>query len=86
MARLRARLLFPGTWTQEYAGLYKVLHESTLNRRMQLIFKEALSVRATAAVQACMDAGPAPADRVDRFLRKLVMSQDIGDGSASGHR
>ncbi|MFG1905855.1 TetR family transcriptional regulator [Kribbella sp. NPDC048928] len=60
--RLRARLLFLGSWTREYAGLYKVLHESTLNRRMHLIFKEELSVRAIAAVQACMDAGLAPAD------------------------
>lgn len=60
--RLRARLLFLGSWTHDYAGLYKVLHESTLNRRMHLIFKEELSVRAIAAVQACMDAGLAPAD------------------------
>ncbi|WP_328997591.1 TetR family transcriptional regulator [Kribbella sp. NBC_00709] len=60
--RLRARLLFLGTWVREYSGLYKVLHESTLNRRMHLVFKEELSVRATAAVQACMDAGLAPAD------------------------
>jgi AcrR family transcriptional regulator len=60
--RLRARLLFLGTWVREYSGLYKVLHESTLNRRMHLVFKEELSTRATAAVQACMDAGLAPAD------------------------
>ena len=60
--RLRARLLFLGTWVQEYAGLYKVLHESTLNRRMHLVSKEQLAIRATAAVQACMDAGLAPAD------------------------
>ncbi|GAA1116316.1 TetR/AcrR family transcriptional regulator [Kribbella jejuensis] len=60
--RLRARLLFLGSWTRDYAGLYKVLHESTLNRRMELVFKEELSVRAIAAVQACMDAGLAPAD------------------------
>ncbi|MGW7680416.1 TetR family transcriptional regulator [Kribbella sp. NPDC054772] len=60
--RLRARLLFLGRWVRDYAGLYKVLHESTLNRRMHLVFKEELSARATAAVQACMDAGLAPAD------------------------
>ncbi|MEV0793889.1 TetR/AcrR family transcriptional regulator [Kribbella sp. NPDC050459] len=60
--RLRARLLFLGAWTRDYAGLYKVLHESTLNRRMHLVFKEELAVRAKAAVQACMDAGLAPAD------------------------
>ena len=60
--RLRARLLFLADWVREYSGLYKVLHESTLNRRMHLVFKEQLSTRATAAVQACMDAGLAPAD------------------------
>ena len=60
--QLRARLLFLATWASEYAGLYKVLHESTLNRRMHLIFKAELSTRATAAVQRCMDAGLAPAD------------------------
>ena len=59
--QLRARLLFLSTWTSEYAGLYKVLHESTLNRRMHLIFKAELATRATAAVQRCMDAGLAPA-------------------------
>jgi AcrR family transcriptional regulator len=59
--RLRARLLFLSTWTSEYAGLYKVLHESALNRRMHLAFKAELSTRATAAVQRCMDAGLAPA-------------------------
>ncbi|TDW24611.1 TetR family transcriptional regulator [Kribbella kalugense] len=59
--QLRARLLFLGNWTTEYAGLYKVLHESTLNRRMHLAFKAELGVRATAAVQRCMDAGLAPA-------------------------
>jgi AcrR family transcriptional regulator len=59
--RLRARLLFLSTWTSEFAGLYKVLHESALNRRMHLAFKAELSTRATAAVQRCMDAGLAPA-------------------------
>jgi AcrR family transcriptional regulator len=60
--QLRARLLFLGTWVRKYAGLYKVLHESTLNRRMHLAFKEELATRAVAAVQRCMDAGLAPAD------------------------
>ncbi|MEU4286640.1 TetR/AcrR family transcriptional regulator [Kribbella sp. NPDC026596] len=60
--QLRARLLFLGTWVREYSGLYKVLHESTLNRRMHLAFKEELATRAVAAVQRCMDAGLAPAD------------------------
>jgi len=60
--RLRARLVFLGTWVRDYPGLYKVLHESALNRRMHLVFKEELATRATAAVQRCMDAGLAPAD------------------------
>ncbi|MES9539552.1 WHG domain-containing protein [Actinomadura sp. NPDC000600] len=60
-ARLRARLLFLGTWVHDHGGLYKVLHESTLNQRMRLAFKEELAERATAAVQRCIDAGLAPA-------------------------
>jgi AcrR family transcriptional regulator len=59
--RLRARLLFLGKWVREYAGLYKVLHESTLNRRMHMAFKAELTTRMEAAIQACMDAGLAPA-------------------------
>ncbi|MCK2217893.1 TetR/AcrR family transcriptional regulator [Actinomadura sp. ATCC 31491] len=61
VSRLRARLLFLGTWVRDHAGLYKVLHESTLNQRMRLVFKEELTVRTTAAVQRCLDAGLAPA-------------------------
>ncbi|MFC4115709.1 TetR/AcrR family transcriptional regulator [Nonomuraea zeae] len=61
VARLRARMLFLGTWVGDHAGLYKVLHESTLNRRKHLAFKEELGTRTTAAVQRCMDAGLAPA-------------------------
>ena len=60
--RLRARLVFLGTWVSKYGGLYKVLHESTLNLRMHSVAKQQLAVRARAAVQACMDAGLAPAD------------------------
>ncbi|MCO5971017.1 TetR/AcrR family transcriptional regulator [Actinoallomurus soli] len=61
-ARLRGRLLFLGTWVGEHAGLYKVLHESTINQRMHLAFKDELAERTTAAVQRCIDAGLAPAD------------------------
>ncbi|GAA4613226.1 TetR/AcrR family transcriptional regulator [Actinoallomurus liliacearum] len=61
-ARLRARLLFLGSWVGRHSGLYKVLHESTLNQRTHLAFKEDLTDRTTAAVQRCMDAGLAPAD------------------------
>jgi AcrR family transcriptional regulator len=62
VARLRARLLFLGAWVRDHPGLYKVLHESTLNQRTHLAFKEDLAASATAAVQRCMDAGRAPAD------------------------
>ncbi|MFI6731412.1 TetR/AcrR family transcriptional regulator [Nonomuraea sp. NPDC050451] len=62
VGRLRARLLFLGTWVRDHAGLYKVLHESSLNQRTHLAFKEELAVRTTAAVQRCLDAGLAPAD------------------------
>ncbi|NUP68868.1 MAG: TetR family transcriptional regulator, partial [Nonomuraea sp.] len=44
VARLRARLLFLGAWVRDHAGLYKVLHESTLNQRTHLAFKEDLAV------------------------------------------
>ncbi|MEW9534184.1 TetR/AcrR family transcriptional regulator [Microbispora sp. NPDC049125] len=59
--RLRARVLLLGTWVQRHPGLYKVLHESTLNRRMAMSFKQELAERTTAAVQRCIDAGLAPA-------------------------
>ncbi|WP_187414485.1 TetR/AcrR family transcriptional regulator [Nonomuraea sp. PA05] len=61
VARLRARLLYLGSWVRDHAGLYKVLHESTINQRMHLAFKEELAVRTTAAVRRCMDEGLAPA-------------------------
>ncbi|NUR87986.1 MAG: TetR/AcrR family transcriptional regulator [Nonomuraea sp.] len=60
-AALRARLLFLGSWVRDNAGLYKVLHESTLNRRAHLEFKQRLTAGTVAAVQRCMDAGLAPA-------------------------
>ncbi|MGW6276757.1 TetR/AcrR family transcriptional regulator [Kribbella sp. NPDC055071] len=69
--RLRARLLFLGTWVRDNAGLYKVLHESTLNRRMHLAFKAELTTRTEAAVQACMDAGLAPAGDAATIARDL---------------
>ncbi|MFG2003984.1 TetR/AcrR family transcriptional regulator [Spirillospora sp. NPDC048911] len=62
VGRLRARLLFLGAWVRDHPGLYKVLHESTLNQRKHLAFKEGLATGTTAAVQRCMDAGLAPAD------------------------
>ncbi|MDN3351262.1 TetR/AcrR family transcriptional regulator [Actinomadura sp. DC4] len=59
-AALRARVLLPGSWAHVHPGLYKVMHESTLNRRTSMAFKEDQAERTTAAVQRCMDAGLAP--------------------------
>jgi len=55
VARLHARTLVLGHWAHDHPGLYKVMHESTLNQRMATAF-----ARSTAAVQNCMDAGLAP--------------------------
>jgi AcrR family transcriptional regulator len=62
VAKLRARTLVLGTWAHQHPGLYKVLHESTLNQRTDMSFKQELTDRTTSAVQRCMDAGLAPAD------------------------
>jgi AcrR family transcriptional regulator len=59
---LRARILAQAAWAQEHPGLYKVLHESKVHRRLGMPFKKVLVERTAAAVQACMDAGLAPAD------------------------
>lgn len=59
-ARLRARIMAQAAWAREHPGLYKVLHESKVNRRLGMPFKEELLKRNTAAVQRCMDAGIAP--------------------------
>jgi AcrR family transcriptional regulator len=59
-AALRARILILGTCVHEHPGLYKVLHESTLNQRASLASKQEMAERTTAAVQRCMDAGLAP--------------------------
>jgi AcrR family transcriptional regulator len=61
-ANLRARTLVLGAWAYQHPGLYKVLHESTLNQRADMPFRRHLADRTTAAVQRCMDAGLAPAD------------------------
>lgn len=62
VAQLRARTLVLGSWAHNHSGLYKVLHESTLNQRTNMRFKEELGRTTTAAVQKCMDAGLAPTD------------------------
>lgn len=61
VAELRARTLVLGGWAHQHPGLYKVLHESTLNQRMDMSFKMVLGQQTTAAVQRCMDEGLAPA-------------------------
>jgi AcrR family transcriptional regulator len=60
--RLQVRVLVLGAWASEHPGLYKVLHESTLNQRADMGFKELLARGTTAAVQRCMDAGLAAPD------------------------
>lgn len=59
VARLRARLLVLSAWACEHAGLYKVMYESTLNRRAHMAFKRDITDRTVEAVQRCMDAGSA---------------------------
>ncbi|MFD0365827.1 TetR/AcrR family transcriptional regulator [Nocardia sp. GCM10030253] len=60
--KLRARTRVLGAWAYRHPGLYKVLHESTLNQRAEMPFKRQLTERTTAAIQRCMDAGLAPED------------------------
>ncbi|WP_344670670.1 TetR/AcrR family transcriptional regulator [Catenulispora yoronensis] len=62
VAQLRERTLVLGRWAHDHPGLYKVMHESTLNRRAAMAFKEEFGRLSRAAVQRCMDAGLAPAD------------------------
>jgi AcrR family transcriptional regulator len=57
---LRARLLAQIAWAWQHPGVYKVLHESTVNRRLGMPFKDVMTARTTAAVRRCMDAGLAP--------------------------
>jgi AcrR family transcriptional regulator len=61
-AQLRARNLAQIGWAEDHPGLYKVLHESKVNRRLGMPFKEVMVERAIATVQRCMDAGIIPAD------------------------
>lgn len=75
VAALRARTAVLGAWSHENPGLYKVLHESTLNRRTDMSFKEEMAKRTTAAIRRCMDAGLAPrgdAETVSLDLRTAV--------------
>ncbi|MGW5361001.1 TetR/AcrR family transcriptional regulator [Actinopolymorpha pittospori] len=61
-AQLRARILAQVAWAEGHPGLYKVLHESKVHRRLGMPFKEVLVARTVAEVQQCMDAGVAPPD------------------------
>ena len=47
-------------WANDHPGLYKVMHESTLNQRNAMTFKQDFADRTVAAVQHCIDAGLAP--------------------------
>ncbi|WP_433380127.1 TetR/AcrR family transcriptional regulator [Actinoplanes sp. CA-142083] len=60
--QLRARILAQAEWAQTHPGLYKVLHESAVHRRLGMPFKEVMVERTRTAVQRCMDAGVAPRD------------------------
>ncbi|TCC46314.1 TetR/AcrR family transcriptional regulator [Kribbella pittospori] len=75
VAALRARTALLGVWSREHPGLYKVLHESTLNRRRDMSFKEEMAKRTTTAIRRCMDAGLATrgdAEIVSLDLRTAV--------------
>jgi AcrR family transcriptional regulator len=61
-AGLRARILAQASWARKHPGLYKVLHESKVNRGPGMPFKEVMVARTTDAVRRCMDAGLAPLD------------------------
>lgn len=61
-AALRARILTQAAWAREHPGLYKVLHESKVHRRLGMPFKEVMVARTVDGVRACMDAGLAPQD------------------------
>jgi AcrR family transcriptional regulator len=58
--RLRRGILAQAGWAGEHPGLYKVLHESEVNRRLDPGFAGTLVARTTTAVRECMDAGLAP--------------------------
>jgi AcrR family transcriptional regulator len=60
VAALRSRMTLLGAWAGEHPGLYKVLHESTLNQRADMSFKERMATHTIAAIRRCVDAGLAP--------------------------
>jgi AcrR family transcriptional regulator len=58
--QLREHTMHHVEWALRHPGLYKVLHESTLNQRVNMPFKRELAERAIELIQRCMDAGQAP--------------------------
>ncbi|MFL6075981.1 MAG: TetR/AcrR family transcriptional regulator [Mycobacteriales bacterium] len=58
--QLREHTLRHVEWALRHPGLYKVLHESTLNQRIDMPFKRQLANRAVDLIQRCVDAGQAP--------------------------
>ncbi|MFG1627853.1 TetR/AcrR family transcriptional regulator [Kribbella sp. NPDC049227] len=75
VAELRARTLVLGGWAWQHPGLYKVLHESTLNQRADMSFKRVLGEQTTDVVRRCIDQGLAredDANEVSLDLRSAV--------------
>jgi len=60
-AKLRGWIRGLVDYALAHQGLYKVMHESHVNRGVGMPFKKAIGVRTTAAVQRCLDDGSAPA-------------------------
>lgn len=60
--QLRAQLRAQIGWALDHPGLYKVLHESAVNRRDRQASKRALLDQTTAAIRRCIDTGAAPPD------------------------
>ena len=71
VAALRARMTLLGAWAGEHPGLYKVLHESTLNQRADMSFKDRMATHTIAAIRRCMDAGLAPDDDAETVALDL---------------
>ena len=57
---LRDKVMVFATLSSRHPGIYKVLHESTVNQRVQLPRKAELARESAAAVQRCMDEGVIP--------------------------
>jgi AcrR family transcriptional regulator len=55
--QLRAQLQAHITWALAHPGLYKVLHESAVNRRDRQASKQALLDQTTAAIRRCIETG-----------------------------